>query len=36
MRTALIYTAAIFVFLVALPSLLPVDLPQGWLSTLFG
>ncbi len=32
-KTTIIYTAAIFVFLVLLPSLLPVDLPQGLLNS---
>lgn len=32
-KTTIIYTAAIFVFLVLLPSILPVDLPQGLLNS---
>jgi hypothetical protein len=33
-KTAVIYTAAIFLFLLVLPSLVPVDLPQGLLTAL--
>ncbi|MGX9348574.1 tripartite tricarboxylate transporter permease [Microbacterium sp. KNMS] len=34
-RTAVIYTAALFVALLALPTLMPVDIPEGLLSSLF-
>jgi hypothetical protein len=34
LKVAIIYTVALYVVLLALPSLLPIDLPQGWLNTL--
>jgi putative tricarboxylic transport membrane protein len=34
LKVTVIYTLVFFVILVALPSLLPIDLPQGWLNTL--
>ncbi|MGX9899380.1 hypothetical protein ACW0JT_04885 [Arthrobacter sp. SA17] len=33
-KTAVVYTLVLYVVLLALPSLLPIDLPQGWLNTL--
>ena len=35
-KTTIIYTAVLYVVLLALPTLLPIDLPQGWLSQLVG
>jgi hypothetical protein len=34
LKVAVIYTLVLYVVLLALPSLLPIDLPQGWLNTL--
>ncbi|EMY34424.1 hypothetical protein D477_009740 [Arthrobacter crystallopoietes BAB-32] len=33
-RTAIIYTAVLYLLLMLLPSLLPIDLPQGWFGQL--
>ncbi|HEX2247743.1 MAG TPA: hypothetical protein VHH13_09360, partial [Arthrobacter sp.] len=35
-KTTIIYTAVLYAVLLALPTLLPIDLPQGWLSQLVG
>jgi FtsH-binding integral membrane protein len=34
LKVAIIYTGVLYIVLLALPSLLPIDLPQGWLNTL--
>jgi hypothetical protein len=34
LKTTVVYTLVLYVVLLALPSLLPIDLPQGWLNTL--
>ena len=34
LKVALIYTGVLYIVLLALPSLLPIDLPQGWFNTL--
>ena len=30
-KTTIIYTAVLYVVLLVLPTLLPIELPQGWL-----
>jgi hypothetical protein len=34
LKVAVIYTGVLYLVLLALPSLLPIDLPQGWFNTL--